>query len=81
MLLQRPAMRFLSGEEWAPVADLIYGPVGIHTDKFFNEDVRKRSRERLKALRKLWAELGSDIKQARDEYAPKMKLWGSRFDR
>ena len=41
-LYQQPTLKFLKGgEPWEPIADLIYGPVGLYTDKFFNEDVRQ----------------------------------------
>ena len=76
----RPALKFLQGNPWTPVADLIFGPDDIYTSKFFNEDVRQRGFERLAALEKLWGELRVDILKAQAQYAPNRKPWGCRFD-
>src|SRR6266545_2922471 len=81
-LYQDPLLRFFSHvDEWGPISDLIYGPVGLHTDNFFNEDVRKRGFERLAALKELWGELREDILEAQQQHQPNKKPWGARFDR
>ena len=79
-LYQDPTLRYFSyGQEWEGICDLIYGPSDLHTDKFFNEDVRQRGYKKLKELRKLWRELGDDILKAQQQYQPGKKPWGSRF--
>ena len=77
-----PVLKFLSdcGEGWGPIRDLIYGPTGLYTDKFFNEDVRQRGFKRLAELQQLWVELRADILAAQAQYAPDKKPWGVRFD-
>jgi hypothetical protein len=80
-LYQDPSLKyFADGEDWGPICDLIYGPHGLHTAKFFDPDVRQRGLARLAALRKLWLELRDDILAAQARYQPKQKPWGARFD-
>jgi hypothetical protein len=79
---ERPALRYMKlGEEWEVIADLIFGPTDIHTDKFFLESVRQEGFRKLAALKEAWKELRDDILQAQAQYAPEKKPWGSRFDR
>lgn len=81
-LYQNPTLKFFSNsEEWGPICDLIYGPLGLYTDKFFNEDVRQRGFKRLAALRELWLELRDEIIEAQKQYKPNSKPWGARFDK
>lgn len=80
-LYEKPALRFLSGQPWADVADLIFGPRDVQTHKFFNEDVRQRGYARLAELRQLWPDLRDAIHEAQARYAPGKKPWGARFDR
>jgi hypothetical protein len=77
-----PALKFLKANEpWEQIADLIYGPVDLYTDKFFNEDVREASFKKLAELEQLWTELHADILAAQQQYQPDKKPWGSRFDK
>ena len=81
MLYEKPALKFLKGgEPWEDLADLIFGPIGLYTDKFFNEDVRQASFKRLAELQALWVECRGDILEAQAQYAPDKKPWGVRFD-
>ena len=81
MLYENPTIKYLKcGEPWEPIADLIYGPVDLHTDKFFNEDVREEGFKKLAALQQLWTELRNDILEAQQQYQPNKKPWGARFD-
>jgi len=81
-LYQDPKLRFFAWiEEWGPLSDLIYGPVGLYTDPFFNEDVRQQGLERLAKLEALWREYRSDILRAQQKFQPGKKPWGARFDR
>jgi hypothetical protein len=81
MLYEKPALKFLKGgEPWEDLADLIFGPDNVHTDPFFNEDVRQAGFKRLAELEQLWRELRSDILRAQQEYQPNKKPWGVRFD-
>jgi hypothetical protein len=68
-LLKGPAMRFLAGSEWDPVADLIWGPAG------------RLDKAAMAKLRKLWLELREPILEAQAKYMPNKKPWGCRFDR
>jgi hypothetical protein len=80
-LYESPTLKFLKcGEPWEPIADLIYGPIELYTDKFFNEDVRQEGFKRLAELQALWVELRADILAAQAQYAPGKKPWGARFD-
>jgi hypothetical protein len=82
MLYEKPTLKFLKASEpWEPIADLIFGPLGLHTDKFFNEDVRQQGFKRLATLRELWFELRDDILEAQKQYQPNNKPWGARFDK
>jgi hypothetical protein len=69
-LFERPALRFLSGEEYEPVAQLIFGPCTSRPD-----------RELLERLKPLWAEIRDDILAAQQQYQPGKKPWGARFDK
>jgi hypothetical protein len=83
MLYEHPVCKFLApggGENWGPIRDLIYGPTDLHTDKFFNEDVRQTGFKKLAELKALWMELRADILAAQAQYAPEKKPWGARFD-
>ena len=81
LLYQQPALKFLKHDEpWEDLADLIFGPSDLCTDKFFNEDVRQKGFKRLEELRKLWVEFRGDIVSAHKHYQPKKKPWGCRFD-
>jgi hypothetical protein len=69
-LYSRPALRFLSGEEYEPVAQLIFGPCTSRPDHAL-----------LASLKELWGELRDDIIAAQQQYAPEKKPWGARFDK
>lgn len=66
-------------QPWEPISALIYGFLDILTDKFFNEQVRRKSREKLEALRQLWGQLREDILEEAKKHGH--KPWGRRFDR
>ena len=81
-IMQNPTMRFLKcNQEWEPLADLIYGPDRLYTDKFFLESVRREGFARLAELKTLWLELREPILQAAAEHMPDREVWATRFDK
>jgi hypothetical protein len=69
-LYTRPTLRFLFGEEYEPVAELIFGPCTSRPDPAL-----------LASLKELWGELREDILAAQAQYQPNKKPWGTKFDK
>ena len=81
MLYERPIMKyFRGGQPWAELCDLIYGPLDLNIDRFFNEDVRQRGLARLERLKRLWGTMREDILAVGERYTT-IKPWGCRFDK
>ena len=81
MLYERPSLSYLrASEPWEEIADLIYGPPDLMTDRFFDDEVRQKSLAKLESLKRRWSEIRNQILQVQAQYTVR-KPWGSRFDR